>query len=293
MTEGGSEAPDCWTTETCNNDIVGSGNALWISKSAGGKHQCPLGFAGIRRSPAQKNHIGSLQAQIQATKENLPAPISNPPSPANAAAAASNNDTTINTLTNSKSDQLKELGKSLRNTLRREKHAKQRVETARKQAREAQTKNRQLSARAEASRRRLEELEQRNDVLADRNQALTKRLSRVPVQTQRAVQKAVSAATSRAAPLGLTLKQGGIITDEARDMVRELVAIHDVPVSSVNGVVEAVSCAAGLEVRGSLSVRSVGRIMLEGMSPQQCRWWMRLQRLKARVNSQCRRESTT
>ncbi|KAF9237833.1 hypothetical protein BU15DRAFT_62857 [Melanogaster broomeanus] len=217
-----------------------------------------------RRSPAQKNHIGSLQAQIQATKENLPAPISNPPSPANAAAAASNNDTTINTSTNSKSDQLKELGKSLRNTLRCEKHAKQRVETARKQAREVQTKNRQLSARAEASRRRLEELEQRNDVLADRNQALTKRLSRVPVQTQRAIQKAISAATSRAAPLGLTLKQGGIITDEARDMVRELVAIHDVPVLSVNGVVEAVSCAAGLEVRGSLSVRSVGRIMLEG-----------------------------
>ncbi|KAF9231631.1 hypothetical protein BU15DRAFT_68173 [Melanogaster broomeanus] len=160
--------------------------------------------------------------------------------------------------------QLKELGKSLRNTLRCEKHAKQRVETARKQAREVQTKNRQLSARAEASRRRLEELEQRNDVLADRNQALTKRLSRVPVQTQRAIQKAISAATSRAAPLGLTLKQGGIITDEARDMVRELVAIHDVPVLSVNGVVEAVSCAAGLEVRGSLSVRSVGRIMLEG-----------------------------
>ncbi|KAH7890903.1 hypothetical protein F5I97DRAFT_1839811 [Phlebopus sp. FC_14] len=55
----------------------------------------------------------------------------------------------------------------------------------------------------------------------------------------------------------------GVITDTTRDLVRDLVAKHNIPVSSVNGTIEAVASAAGLEVKGEVSERSVGRIMLE------------------------------
>ena len=50
----------------------------------------------------------------------------------------------------------------------------------------------------------------------------------------------------------LTLKQNGIITDEASDMVCGLVANNNIPVSQVQGVIDAILSALDAKVDGSL-----------------------------------------
>lgn len=140
--------------------------------------------------------------------------------------------------------------------------AKGTVKETRKRAREAEAENKHVIARADASRQRIGALETRNDSLVLGNINLTKRLARVPANTQRAIKKAVDKVVSERGVFNL--KQGGVITDTTRDLVSNLVANWNVPVSSVEATINAVASAAGLEVNGKVSPRSIGRVMLEG-----------------------------
>ncbi|KAH7890481.1 hypothetical protein F5I97DRAFT_1973003 [Phlebopus sp. FC_14] len=199
-----------------------------------------------RRSSAQAAHTQELSIQRGSQKENL-APETCPSS----RSLASNDTASQSSSSSSVSVQLKALTKDLRNAIRRESHAKRTAEEARKRARETDAENKHVSARVEAT----------NDSLRQRSNQLSKQLARAPGKTKRAVKKAVSKAVSKRKEF--TLKMDGVITDTTRDLVHDLVAKHNVPVSSVNGTIEAVASAAGLEVKGEVSERSVGRIMLE------------------------------
>ncbi|KZP10314.1 hypothetical protein FIBSPDRAFT_913879 [Athelia psychrophila] len=59
------------------------------------------------------------------------------------------------------------------------------------------------------------------------------------------------------------MKEKGIITDKAREMVRELAGCN-VPIARVNDVVHAVSKGLGVNVADSIDKHSVSRIILEG-----------------------------
>ncbi|KAF9221186.1 hypothetical protein BS17DRAFT_768932 [Gyrodon lividus] len=145
------------------------------------------------------------------------------------------------------------LNASLCNALCCEKCAKENLDTAWKRAWGAKAESEHVSARAEASWQQIEALETQDFQLSKENYVMLKQLS----------QKALSSATPHSTT-PLTLKNGGIILDAACDMVCELVAVHNVLVSRVNGTIAAVSSAARLEVHGEISKRSIGRIVLEG-----------------------------
>ncbi|KAH7887113.1 hypothetical protein F5I97DRAFT_2073639 [Phlebopus sp. FC_14] len=209
-----------------------------------------------RRSSAQAAHTQELSIQRGSRKENL-APETCPSSHS----LASDDTASQSSSSSSVSVRLKALAKDLRNAIRCESRAKRTAEEAQKRARETDAENKHVSARAKASRHRIGELEATNDSLRQRSNQLSKQLARAPGKTKRAVKKAVSKAVSKRKEF--TLKMDGVITDTTRDLVCDLVAKHNVPVSSVNGTIEAVASAAGLEVKGEVSERSIGRIMLE------------------------------
>ncbi|KAH7886418.1 hypothetical protein F5I97DRAFT_1880326 [Phlebopus sp. FC_14] len=216
-----------------------------------------------KRSPAQKAQYTRMQNEKYSQKENTPPILPSldyTPHPFRANEERSGQKMITN-LTN----RVKSLSVSVRNTLRREKRAKENANNFRKRTREAEAKSTHLASRAEASQQRINHLEKRNEEVTKKNHGLRMRLSRVPAQKERAVARGISATTAVKSPsTQLTLKNGGVIAEPVRDMVRDLVAIHNVPVSGINGAIHAISSAAGMEVKGKLSERSIGRIMLEG-----------------------------
>jgi hypothetical protein len=60
-----------------------------------------------------------------------------------------------------------------------------------------------------------------------------------------------------------SLKEKNVITDEVRDMICELVAKHDVPVSSVQDIICTVASCLRKTVDGSISTRSIRRVVQE------------------------------
>jgi hypothetical protein len=98
----------------------------------------------------------------------------------------------------------------------------------------------------------------RNSVLVKQEKALLMRIRRAPTTQARAVEKVTAAS-----PV-FKLQQKGIITEASRDLVTDLVSLHNVPVSRVLSVIRAVAATDGVEVAGDISERSVGRIVLEG-----------------------------
>ncbi|KAG2145926.1 hypothetical protein DEU56DRAFT_870202 [Suillus clintonianus] len=148
---------------------------------------------------------------------------------------------------------------------RREKCAKAKTETLHKRVREAEAECRQQTAKADASVMRISTLEKRNGELTKRTKALSMRAARVPGQKVRAVENAVNklVVSCTISEPTLKLKEGGVITDAARDMVRDLVAIHNLPVSSVNGAIATMSSVIGVDLEGTISEWSIGWIMKE------------------------------
>jgi hypothetical protein len=59
------------------------------------------------------------------------------------------------------------------------------------------------------------------------------------------------------------LKEKGVIREETRHIVRELVQLG-VPMENVSNTLEAVAQGLGVGIKGHISTRSVGRIVLEG-----------------------------
>ncbi|KAJ6631782.1 hypothetical protein B0H10DRAFT_2250129 [Mycena sp. CBHHK59/15] len=125
----------------------------------------------------------------------------------------------------------------------------------------------------------LEKYRQEASVLLTRNSALVKqakassmRIRRAPTMQARAVEKV------RAASHLFRLQQKGIITEASRELVTDLVSLHNVPVSRVLSVIRAVAATVGVQVDGDISERSVGRIVLEGASFSKRRLFMKFSR---------------
>ncbi|KAJ3847622.1 hypothetical protein EV368DRAFT_50851 [Lentinula lateritia] len=60
------------------------------------------------------------------------------------------------------------------------------------------------------------------------------------------------------------LKNDGVVTDETRNIFLDLVSIEEVPANKVTRVFKRIASAFGIEVKGDVSRRSVGRIAKEG-----------------------------
>ncbi|KAJ7670665.1 hypothetical protein DFH06DRAFT_1369651 [Mycena polygramma] len=108
------------------------------------------------------------------------------------------------------------------------------------------------------SRQEVGVLLSRNSTLVKRAKALAMRIRRAPTIQARAVEKA------KAASQLFKLQQKGVITEASRELVTDLVSLHNVPVSRVLSVIRAVAATFGVAVDGDISDRSVGRIVLEG-----------------------------
>jgi chromosome segregation ATPase len=79
---------------------------------------------------------------------------------------------------------------------------------------------------------------------------LSKRIARLPEKVQHSLEKPYS------------LKENGIFSEQTRTMTRELVKVG-VPMEQVGSAVKAVAKGFGVNVKGCISARSVGRITLE------------------------------
>lgn len=80
---------------------------------------------------------------------------------------------------------------------------------------------------------------------------LSKRVARIPEKIEKALSKPHP------------LKENGFFTEDTRMMTRELVKLG-VPMEQVSNTVEAVAKGVGVNVKGHISTRSVGRVTLEG-----------------------------
>lgn len=118
-----------------------------------------------------------------------------------------------------------------------------------------------LAASCSSSLSQLEKLEKRHSVISKKNHALTMRWKRASTTAKRAVTEAKEALATK--PPAFEMKDRGTITDASRSMVRDLVAALDVPISSVNGVIQTVATTLGVDVKGSTSSRSIRRIIGE------------------------------
>ncbi|KAL7282534.1 hypothetical protein ACG7TL_004005 [Trametes sanguinea] len=100
--------------------------------------------------------------------------------------------------------------------------------------------------------------------LRKQNKALRARVDRASAQKERAVNKALAEAASSTERPSLVLKEGGVVPDATRSLVRDMIELG-LKVDQVKGAMHAVTCAVGAEVEGDISSRSVRRIVLEGL----------------------------
>jgi outer membrane murein-binding lipoprotein Lpp len=97
-----------------------------------------------------------------------------------------------------------------------------------------------------------------NSTLVKRAKALSMRIRRTPTIQARAVEKA------KAVSHLFRLQQKGVIMEASRELVTDLVSLHNVPVSRVLSVICSVAATLGVQFDGDISERSIGRIVLEG-----------------------------
>ena len=119
-----------------------------------------------------------------------------------------------------------------------------------------------LAASCSSSLSQLEKLEIRHTAISKKNHTLTMRWKRASTTAKRAVTKAKEVLATKP-PTAFELKDRGTITDASRSMVHDLVASLDVPISSVNGVIQTVATTLGVDVKGSTSSRSIRCIIGE------------------------------
>ncbi|KAJ7478520.1 hypothetical protein FB451DRAFT_1131708 [Mycena latifolia] len=109
----------------------------------------------------------------------------------------------------------------------------------------------------EASNNLVNVLAARNSALAKSKKVLTMRVRRAPTKQEKAVAKVKKDANV------FRLQNKGLISDTSRELVTDLVALHNVPVSKILSVIKTVAQSIGVTVEGNISERSVGRIVLE------------------------------
>ncbi|KAJ7920022.1 hypothetical protein B0H13DRAFT_2319937 [Mycena leptocephala] len=107
------------------------------------------------------------------------------------------------------------------------------------------------------SNSRIDILNARNSTLSKKAKAAAMRASRAPTQRANAVAKVKKASSV------FYLQERGIISETSRELVTDLVALHNVPVSKFLGVIKTVAQSIGATVAGSISDRSMGRVVLE------------------------------
>lgn len=90
---------------------------------------------------------------------------------------------------------------------------------------------------------------------------LRMRSSRAADSKSRAVSSALAKVSTTQG--SIKLKEKGVITNPVRALTRELVHMG-VPVSKINNTIHSTAEALGIQVEGSITERSVGRIMVEG-----------------------------
>ncbi|KAJ8489944.1 hypothetical protein ONZ51_g2649 [Trametes cubensis] len=122
-----------------------------------------------------------------------------------------------------------------------------------------------------ALRGQLEDSLEASAILRDRIVALSKQNKALKNQVRRAHQRVSESAdrTSTTAPTDsssptMVLKHKGVIPDTTRNLIHDLVSLG-LKVHQVRAVIEAVAGSAGVSVEGSISDRSVERIVLEGL----------------------------
>lgn len=106
-------------------------------------------------------------------------------------------------------------------------------------------------------------LKSHNETLTKRNCALTMRVARACAAKHQAIKKTHIHSTD-ATTNSFALKEKGIFTDASHAMVRNMVAILDVPIRSINATIGAVAEALGVEITGSVSGHSIRQIVAEG-----------------------------
>jgi chromosome segregation ATPase len=97
----------------------------------------------------------------------------------------------------------------------------------------------------------LSQAQARITTLTKTRDRLVKRVARLPGKVKSVLEKPHA------------LKEKGIFTEQARTMTRELVKAG-VPMEQVGSAVKAVAQGFGVNIKGNISARSVGRITLEG-----------------------------
>ncbi|RPD58133.1 hypothetical protein L226DRAFT_467446 [Lentinus tigrinus ALCF2SS1-7] len=123
---------------------------------------------------------------------------------------------------------------------------------------------RQVAVAEEAAATDLSESQREIRLIKKQNLLLRRQVARFPGRLALAAEHAKSKAQALTRRLeSFSIKEGGVISDQARAMVRDLVS-HNVPVNSINGVIGAVAKGIGVELRGGLHKRSVSQIVLEG-----------------------------
>ncbi|KAJ7229032.1 hypothetical protein GGX14DRAFT_555074 [Mycena pura] len=94
---------------------------------------------------------------------------------------------------------------------------------------------------------------------------LVEKVRRIPARIDTAINKAKAQAKDELSQLfSFTLKEKGVIPDETRDMINDLVALDSVRPNKVVGVLKRIVGKLGIGVTGNTSDRSVRRIVKEG-----------------------------
>ncbi|KAJ7216800.1 hypothetical protein C8J57DRAFT_1537863 [Mycena rebaudengoi] len=94
---------------------------------------------------------------------------------------------------------------------------------------------------------------------------LAENVRRIPARIDTAVNKTTAQAKDELSQLfSFTLKEKGVIPDETRDMINELVALDGVRPNKVVGVLKRIAGKLGISVAGNASDRSARRIVKEG-----------------------------
>ncbi|KDQ21272.1 hypothetical protein BOTBODRAFT_168571 [Botryobasidium botryosum FD-172 SS1] len=130
----------------------------------------------------------------------------------------------------------------------------QEVEELQAELEELQTRAEDAEEGAQRLEKKLGKELERSDGLKRRNNALRMSKARAPQKQQNAVAEGTR----------VSLKEKGIITDDTREGVRDLLSLK-IPVESVNSTIHTVARMLGSNVPDSIDRRSVSRIALEGL----------------------------
>ncbi|KAL1674762.1 hypothetical protein EV122DRAFT_220044 [Schizophyllum commune] len=134
--------------------------------------------------------------------------------------------------------------------------------------REKEAEIRHLEVEVSSLGERLAHSKENNAGYQKKIHALNARVGRVAGRIETAEKRAQAlfgaAAQVQEGSETFKLKDRGVIPDAARDVLSDLIALHGVPATRAIGALRRIAQALGHEVEGTVSNRSLGRIMLEG-----------------------------